>query len=91
MADTDREVTREEIEALAAKLSPALESFTEEERDVFAYILERAGEAGAEVSGFAAAGPALKEKSGMASTGWANRSRPSWPPLRGSAPAASRA
>jgi len=53
MAESDRDVTREEIEAIAAKLGPAVESLTDGERQIFAHILERAGGGGDEVAGFA--------------------------------------
>lgn len=73
MADTGREVTKEDIEAIAAKLGPAVDSLTEGEREVFASILERAGAAGDEVSGFAFApikmGGSLKAGGSMA-VGW---------------------
>jgi len=71
MGDTEREVTREDIEALAAKLGPAVESLTDSEREVFDSILERAGTATDEVSGFAMkGGPFIKM--GIPSVGWEN-------------------
>ncbi len=71
MTETEREVTREDIEALTAKLGPAVESLTDGEREVFDSILERAGTATDEVSGFAMkSGWPIKMDS--ASVGWSN-------------------
>jgi len=67
MADTDREVTKEELEALAAKLGPAVDSLSAGEREIFELILERAGAAGDEVSGF---GFSYKIKMESGSAGW---------------------
>lgn len=73
MADTNRDVTKEEIETMAAKLGPAVESLTEGEREVFELILERAGTAGAEVGGFGKhVETHQKTKLGPASSSWAN-------------------
>lgn len=72
MAEETRDVTREEIEAMAAKLGPAVESLTDGEREIFAAILERAGHAGAEVSGFSV-NAYIKFKGDVgAMAGWSN-------------------
>ena len=52
MSDAKREVTGEEILAVAAKLSPAFQSLTEDEREVFALAVDRATVADSEVSAF---------------------------------------
>ncbi len=71
MADTDREVTKEEIEALAAKLAPAVESLSDGEREILELILERAGVAGAEVSGFAFAWhEKIRDTGGAGAVAW---------------------
>jgi len=72
MADTEREVTKEDIEALAAKLGPAMESLTDGERELFDSILERAGTVEDEVSGFAMKAPGWPIKMGSQTVGWEN-------------------
>ncbi len=53
MADTSREVTEEQVDAIADKLGPAFESLTEDEREVFALVMAQTDAEGPEVAGFA--------------------------------------